>query len=247
MKLNNARHPLSGFVALQQSINIFNCNPQGTALQMKRRLIKMIENTPNDSSFCMYKINQLLQDVDLKMANINMKDPDGKKSLEREVLQTIFEVLRQVCRNTKDSKHSAAIINAAEFTGHSLMTWSRDQAMEWHTLQSQLSYMLSNELPTEDVREGKSKAEGNPLALAAKHQHKGKQQGKQSAPPPPQDKSPNAAWLKNWTCGQCGDKGHLPKHCTNPPNPNDVQLVKQAKREAAERQLENNKLRWHHQ
>jgi hypothetical protein len=147
---------------------------------MKRRLIKMIENMPNDSSFSMYKINQLLQDVDLKMANINMKEPDGKKALEREVLQTIFEALRQVCRNTKDSKHSSVLINAAEFTGHSLMTWSRDEAMEWHTLHSQLSYLLINKLPTEEVREDKRKADGNPLALAAKHQHKGKPKGKQA-------------------------------------------------------------------
>jgi hypothetical protein len=86
MKMNDSRHPLSGFVALQQIVNIFNRNPQGTALQMKRRLIKMIDNAPQDSSFSMYKINQLLQDVDLKLANINMKDLDGKKALEREAL-----------------------------------------------------------------------------------------------------------------------------------------------------------------
>jgi hypothetical protein len=97
------------------------------------------------------------------------------------VLQTIFEVLRQVCRNTKDGKHSASLISAAKFTGCSLMTWSRDEAMEWHTLHSQLSFMLSNELPTEDIREGKRKADGNPLALAAKHQHKGKQQALRQA------------------------------------------------------------------
>jgi hypothetical protein len=79
MKLNDAKHPLSGFVALQQIVNFFNCNPQGTALQMKRRLIKMIENTPNNPSFGMYKINQLLQDMDLKMANINMKTQTVKR------------------------------------------------------------------------------------------------------------------------------------------------------------------------
>ncbi len=165
---------------------------------------------------------------------INMKDPDGKKALEREVLQMIFEALRQVCRNTKDCKHSAALINAAEYTGHSLMTWSRDEAMEWHTLHSQLSYMLSNELPTEDVREGKRKADGNPLALAAKHQHKGKPQGKQSASSAPQDSMSHAAWLLNWVCSKCGLKGHQPKRCTNPPNPNAAQLVEQAKCEAAD-------------
>ncbi len=204
MKMNNVRHPLSGFVALQQIVNIFNSNPQGTALQMKRRLIKMIDNAPQDSSFSMYKINQLLQDVDLKMANINMKDPDCKKALEREVLQTVFEALHQVCRNTtKDGKHSAALINTAEYTGHSLMTWSRDEAMEWHALHSQLSYLLSNELPTEEVREGKHKADGNPLALAAKHQ-KGKQQSKQSSSSRAQDKGPNPAWLQKWVCQQCG-------------------------------------------
>jgi hypothetical protein len=219
MKMNNARHPLSGFVALQQIINIFNCNPQGTALQMKRRLIKMINNTPQDSSFSMYKINQLLQDVDLKMANINMKDPDGKKALEREVVQTIFEALRQVCRNTaKDSKHSAALINVAEYTGHSLMNWSRDETMEWHALHAQLGFLLSNDLPTEEVREGKRKADGNPLALAAKHQ-KGKPQGKQGSSSTTQNKGPNPAWLQNWVCQQCGMKGHQPKNCTNPPNP----------------------------
>jgi hypothetical protein len=143
---------------------------------MKRRLIKMIDNTPQDSSFGMFKINQLLQDVDLKMANINMKDPDGKKALEKEVVQTIFEALRQVCRNTaRDSKHSSALLNVAEYTGHSLMQWSRDETMEWHSLHSQLSFMLSKDLPTEEVKEGKRKADNSSLALAAKHQ-KGKPQ-----------------------------------------------------------------------
>jgi hypothetical protein len=80
MKTNDVKNPLSGFVALAQIVNIFNCNPQGTALQMKKKPIKMIENNP---SFTLYKITVFLQEVDLKMANINMKDPDKKKPLRR--------------------------------------------------------------------------------------------------------------------------------------------------------------------
>lgn len=243
MKMDGVRHPLSGFVALQQIVNIFNRNPQGTALQMKRNLIKMIDATPQDSTFSMFKINQLLQDVDLKMANINMKDPDGKKALDKEVVQTIFEALRQVCRNTtKDSRNSSALLNVAEFTGHNLMQWSRDETMEWYSLHSQLSFMLSRDLPTEDVKEGKRKADNSSLALAAKHQ-KGKPQAKQGSSSAQQGATSNAAWLINWTCSKCGLKGHLPKNCTNPPNPNAAQLVEQAKREAADRRLENDKLR----
>ncbi len=73
MKTNDIKNPLSGFAALAQIVNIFNRNQPGTALQMKKKLIKMIENDP---SFTLYKVTVFLQEVDLKMANINMKDPD---------------------------------------------------------------------------------------------------------------------------------------------------------------------------
>ena len=36
MKTNDVKNPLSGFVALAQIVNIFNRNPQGTALQIKK-------------------------------------------------------------------------------------------------------------------------------------------------------------------------------------------------------------------
>jgi hypothetical protein len=52
MKTNDVKKPLSGFVTLAQIVNIFNRNPQGSALQMKRKQIKMLENNP---SFTLYK------------------------------------------------------------------------------------------------------------------------------------------------------------------------------------------------
>jgi hypothetical protein len=126
-----------------------------------------------------------------------------------------------------------ALINVTEYTGHSLMKWSRDETMEWHVLHAQLGFLLSNDLPTEEVREGKRKADSSPLALAAKHQ-KGKPQGKQSASSAQQSTMTHAAWLVNWVCNKCGLKGHQPKNCTNPPNLNAAQLVEQAKREVAD-------------
>ncbi len=39
---------------------------------MKRKLIKMFENVHTDLSFTLYKVIVFLQEVDLKMANINM-------------------------------------------------------------------------------------------------------------------------------------------------------------------------------
>jgi hypothetical protein len=56
----------------------------------------------------------------------------------------------------------------------------------------------------------------------------------------------HAAWLVNWACSKCRLKGHQPKNCTNPPNPNAAQLVEQAKREVADCLLENDKLRMQH-
>jgi hypothetical protein len=65
MKLNYVRHPLLGFMALAQIVNIFNCKSQGTGLQMKRKLIKTIENVHTDPGFTLYKVAAFLQEVDL--------------------------------------------------------------------------------------------------------------------------------------------------------------------------------------
>jgi hypothetical protein len=60
---------------------------------MKKKLIKTIQNVHTDPSFTLYKIIAFLQEVDLKMANIIMKVAQGKKSLEKEVLHTVYDLL----------------------------------------------------------------------------------------------------------------------------------------------------------
>jgi hypothetical protein len=113
MKTNDVKKPLSGFVTLAQIVNIFNRNPQGTALQMKRKQIKMLENNP---SFTLYKGHGVPARGGPQDGQHQHEGPGRQESLEKEVLQTVYGSLRQACRNTKDGKHSTALTNAAELS-----------------------------------------------------------------------------------------------------------------------------------
>jgi hypothetical protein len=177
---------------------------------------------PSDPGFTLYKINAGLQDVDLKMANIVMKDSDWKKSLEKEVMQTVHDSPGQVCRNTRDGKHSTALINIAKSTGHSFLSWSQDKSFSWHNLHTQLSFLLTNGLSREEVKESKRKTDNNTLALAAKHQQGRQAQGKKGTSCP--GAASNTGWLANWVCSKCRQKNHLQKDCPNQPNSNAASL-----------------------
>ncbi len=68
------------------------------------------------------------------------------------MLQTFYDSLRQVCRNTRDCKHSTAFMNVAESAGYTLMNWSKNESFGWHNLHLQLGFLLSNKLPPEEAK-----------------------------------------------------------------------------------------------
>ena len=178
-------HPLVGFLAIAVIDNTFARNPLGTVFQMKDKLIAYIRGIPSDSTFTIHKILPLLNEVNLKMANISMKDPECVTQLHKEVINVLMEVLRIICSNTyiRDAaKSSSELTNAAELAASHLMKWSQDKTLTWHEFQMQMTQTLGNNLPpapptTGDGKKQSEKAQQHPLALASIHTQQGRANG----------------------------------------------------------------------
>ena len=221
---NGEQHPLAGFILLALIDNIHARNPAGTAFQMKDKLITYIRKLPSDDKFTVFKILPLLNEVNLKMANICAKEPEFITQLHREVLHVLNDTLRQVCRKAyieNAGKNSSELNNAAETAAHHMMQWSQDRNITWHTFQMQLTAILSNNLPPAPAADAGKPAK-DALALSAQHKQqgfKGNRNRNGDAPPP-----------EDWVCNKCGRKNHYAHQCPNPYNPEAEKLVEKAKK-----------------
>ncbi len=83
---NCVSHEFAGFIQLLQVNKRLSRDPQGTALQMKAKLLAEIKaRGTKGQSIMLYKLGNFVQDIGMRMSSIIQKQPTQRENLEMEV------------------------------------------------------------------------------------------------------------------------------------------------------------------
>ncbi len=176
-----------------------------------------------------------------------------ENTLEMEVMQSFGIVVRQACRTAKEKyKSNFQLVDAADTILDETMKLKRSQGGEqatWSRFCTQLEAIIGSELPAhhplaklpkDDVKEAQAclAQHGYTAPAPAKAQAQVSKKANQSGPSLQQNTHKFLELLANWVCSKCGNKGHKPKDCTNPPNPKGAELAEKARVEVTKRRTE---------
>ena len=258
-------HPLAGIIELLQIQMRFNTDPQGTALQLKNKLMDRLKGLVHESSFTLHQLEPLMHTTNAELANILSKEPLLKESVEMEVGSLVCQIGRAACRRTRGlalGKVSDAMLDAAEMISAELMKCATTTPhVQWYDLQSKILVATSSYLPPADaVKQKTVDPTQHALALLSEQGYEvnkkgGKPQQQQGGNKggkggkggsnnnnKPADKAPeNNDRYAGWTCEKCGLLNHNKWNCPNPANPKAAELVERAKIEKAEARVERMK------
>jgi hypothetical protein len=230
-------HPYVGFIQLLQIEKRLSRDPQGTALQMKDKLISDIKSRKfKGEDMKMHNLGRFVQDTSTRLTNILQKQPTLKVCMEMEVNAAFCSAVRSLCRDTAENsrKLPTDLVDAAEMIALDMTQKARTlTVIDWDNFSTGLLSMIAIYLPPEKINPKETDHVKEAVALHANSSYEGrqKQQSFQNREPPRTD------WY-SWTCSTCGNKGHHQKTCTNPPNPKAEKLVLLAKEEAAVKRKE---------
>jgi hypothetical protein len=143
---------LAGFARLLLVERSLSRDPQGTALQMKKRLLEgILAKGAKGQGATLYQLGALIQDTSMTMINIIQKQPSLKGSMEMEVNTAVCATIRSVCRKVRDNNKSPAeLIDAAEVIvsdmTNRLITINKQT---WYNFSTEVLTLLQTHLPPE--------------------------------------------------------------------------------------------------
>jgi hypothetical protein len=234
-------HAFSGFIQLLQVDKRLSRDPQGTALQLKNKLLAGIKDgTSKGQSVTLYTLGHHIQEIGMQMTNIIQKQPTLSESLEMEINLSLCSAVRGICRTVRNNaKSPPELVDAAEVIGSEMTQKSITiNEQTWPDFSANLLTLLATHLPP--PASAASKERGlvtmtEAIALLASTDYEIRQKHRSQRG---RDRHQGRTEWSSWTCNHCGNKGHHQSTCTNPRNPKADQMVLAAKNEAAAKRTE---------
>ena len=140
---------LEGGRKLLDIVHKFRANPQGTALQLKDKLMEEFRVQGDDKKFSLWKIHGFLDLVTPKVSNIIQKQPDIESTLSMELNLATANLVRRACqRIALDPTAAPNLLGASDMVIHEVNTMqARAATMSWFDYQTALTSSILSELP----------------------------------------------------------------------------------------------------
>ena len=215
-------HLLDGFIQLQQILKRMGKEPQGSALQLKERLIQGLRDKLHQpgTAVSLWDITHIMDDVNNQILNVTQRQAQLREATEMEAVQATANLILHVSRAHMEDKAATPEVKlgAAKINHTTLAKCGEFAAMPWFDFHIFAANLFAQHLPaTPPSKESAGASSKNATSLVAMLAEAGLRAVPMGATP------------ADWVCENCGGPGHRKHECKNPPNPDAPRLVAQAK------------------
>ena len=226
--------PFDGFTQFKQITVRFGKEPQGSALQLKEKLLQGLKDKLSDNKLTLWNVTSIMDTTSTQLINIVQKQPSLRTAAEMEAVQAVGDLaLRLSRKHMDDSSSSAPVqIGASKINHYLLQNCDKFPDMSWMDFHVFAANLFATYLPAQPAKGGSSSSSapasskiGAQIAALLAEANV--------------DLGGGGGFLANWICERCGCKGHRQKNCTAAkPNPEAPRLVQQAKEQRAQKRKE---------